>query len=61
MTAKDRGRILTEKQAADLAKQAGKYFRALPRSQKGITVKGGSIRVDNGRVQIVYDEGAASQ
>ena len=53
--AKEAGRILTDKQAARLAKQAGKFDRHVARSQKGITVESGPITVEKkGNLRIVH-------
>lgn len=52
------GRAITDKQAADLAKQAGKYIGTLPHSAKGVTVKTGKIYVEHGRVRIAKDDSA---
>lgn len=52
--ANEAGRVLTDKQAASLAKQAGKFDKRVAHSQKGITVESGKIAVEkNGKLRIV--------
>jgi hypothetical protein len=56
MTAREPGRILTDNQAASVAKQARKYDKSLPHSAKGVTVRNGKVEVTGRKVKIVAEE-----
>ena len=56
LIAKELGRVLTDEQAAQLAKQASKYDKSMPRSQKGITVESGRVTVSDGKVSIEREQ-----
>lgn len=56
MTARELGRILTDKQAAKVAKEARKYDKSMPHSAKGVTVSNGKVEVTGRKVKIVAEE-----
>ena len=52
MASSREGRAITDKQAAELARQAGKSITPTSRSARGVTVKTGSIHVSDGKIRI---------